>query len=103
MQKTLCHSYAKLQKWTIEKELFEYDADSLNSLSDLREAALNGEFDILLLCEYNNLGRDVMETPFAASWFLANDIEIVSVKCEKRDFEQEKLCFVESMIENYVV
>ena len=44
-----------------------------------------------------------METPFAASWFMDNNIELVSVQCEKRDFEKEKLGFVESMIENYAV
>ena len=31
-----------------------------------------------------------MEIPFAASWFIENGIDIVSVKYDKRDFEKER-------------
>lgn len=90
-QKTACEIYSDLQEWTISKEFIECEEDSndFDPLLEIRTAALNGEFDVLLVYEYDNVGRDTLETPFAICWFVDNNIDVVSVKYEKRSFDKE--------------
>ncbi|MGN0181249.1 MAG: recombinase family protein [Candidatus Ornithomonoglobus sp.] len=93
-QKTACHIYAGLQGWDIRKEYFGFgrnQAADPDALTAVRNAALNREFDTLLVYEYNNIGRFEQETPMAISWFIQNNIDVVSVKHENRDFENEVL------------
>lgn len=92
-QKRVCHIYAGLQEWTIVNEFSEYGRDGsgkTDSLEIIHDNTLNREFDIILVHEYNDLGRDRQETPLAASWFISHGVDVVSVKFEKRDFEDEK-------------
>lgn len=93
-QKRACRMYAELQGWVIVKEFSEcggYYKNTTDALMNIHDIALNEGFDILLVYEYSNLGRDSQETPFAASWFIGNNIDVVSVKYEKRNFKKEKL------------
>ena len=92
-QKQACYTYAKLQGWEIAKEFCEdkkvYE-DTIDSLILIHDEALNQQLDILLVYDFNNISKDKMEIPFAASWFIENGIDIVSVKYDKRDFEKER-------------
>lgn len=92
-QKLACYIYAKLQGWTITKEFFEENnasEDKKDSLRLIHDEALKEGLDILLVYDFENISGDEMEIPFAASWFIENGIDIVSVKYEKRDFEKER-------------
>ncbi len=46
--------------------------------------------EVIYNCDFNNISNDEMEIPFAASWFIDNGIDVVSVKDKKRDFKKEK-------------
>ena len=92
-QKLACYSYAKLQGWTITKEFSEEGSgsdDKKDSLRFIHDEALKERLDILLVHDFNNISWDEMEIPYAASWFIENGIDIVSVKYDKRDFEKER-------------
>ena len=92
-QKLACYIYAKLQGWTITKEFSEENNDSedeKDSLILIHDDALKEGFDILLVYDYDNISKDQMEIPLAASWFIENGIDIVSVKYDKRDFKKER-------------
>lgn len=82
-----------MQGWEIAKEFCEdkkvYE-DTIDSLILIHDEALNQQLDILLVYDFNNISKDKMEIPFAASWFIENGIDIVSVKYDKRDFEKER-------------
>jgi len=92
-QKLACYSYAKLQGWTITKEFSEEGSgyeDKKDSLRFIHDEALKERLDILLVYDFKNISWDEMEIPYAASWFVENGIDIVSVKYDKRDFEKER-------------
>ena len=91
-QKLACYIYAKLQGWTITKEFSENNVsdDKKDSLRFIHDEALKEGLDILLVYDFNNISRDEMEIPFAASWFIEIGVDVVSVKYDKRDFEKER-------------
>ena len=98
-QRIACEIYAGLQGWIIQKEFSEtcddddVSGDAVNfddAISILRYAALDHGFDVLLVYEYDNIGRDKEETPLAVAWFTDNNIDVVSVKYENRDFNGER-------------
>ena len=82
-----------MQGWEIAKEFCEdkkvYE-DTIDSLILIHDEALNQQLDILLVYDFNSISKDKMEILFAASWFIENGIDIVSVKYDKRDFEKER-------------
>ena len=98
-QKKYCDMYASIQGWEIEEEF--YSSGNMIGLPDklfvIREAALNHEFDILLVYEYKNVGRYPEETSQAINWFKENSIDVVSVKYEKRDFRKEALKIIKDI------
>ena len=49
------------------------------SCSALEKAVEQGEFDILLVFMYDQLGRNLNETPFIAEWFTKKGIHVWSV------------------------
>lgn len=96
MQRTACHEFASCKDdWVIEKEFLEkgvsgkkvsaYDRDAIK---DLKEAALNDEFDVLLLWKFDRLGRIEEETPFVLKWFVEKGgVEVWSTIEGQRKFE----------------
>ena len=87
MQRIACHEFASKQVgWMITKEFVEsgvsgykVSASKRDAIQDLREAALNREFDILLVFMFDRLGRIEYETPFILQWFVEHGIETWSV------------------------
>ena len=64
MQKIACHEFAEKQGWLIEKEFlekgvsgFKVSANDRDAIQDLKEAALNKEFNVLLVYMFDRLGR----------------------------------------------
>lgn len=86
MQRIACHEFVEKQdNWVIAKEFYEkgvsgfkVSAKDRDVIQDLREAALNHEFDILLVYMFDRLGRIDKETPFVVEWFIEHGIEVWS-------------------------
>ena len=83
MQRIACRQFAEKMGWSIivEKEEkgisgFKVSASKRDAIQELKEAALNGEFDILLVFMFDRLGRIENETPFVLEWFAQHGIEV---------------------------
>ena len=94
MQENACRDFAERQGWMIEKEFkekgisgFKVSAEKRDAIQDLKEAATNHEFDILLVFMFDRLGRIESETPFVLQWFAENGVEVWSVKEGQQKFE----------------
>ncbi len=88
MQKTACRDFASSQQdWTILKEFsekgisgYKVSADDRDAIQELKEAALNNEFDILLVFMFDRIGRIDDETPFVVEWFAKHGVEVWSTQ-----------------------
>lgn len=87
VQRKACHEFAERNGWVIGKEFcekgvsgFKVSANDRDAVQDLREAAMNHEFDILLVFMFDRIGRIDSETPFVVEWFVNQGIEVWSVK-----------------------
>ncbi len=94
MQKIACHEFAERQGWTITKEYsekgisgFKVSAEDRDAIQDLKTAALNKEFDVLLVFMFDRIGRIDDETPFVVEWFVHHGIEVWSVKEGEQRFD----------------
>lgn len=94
LQRIACTEYAKDKGWTILKEFYErgvsgykISSDDRDAIQDLKEAAENKEFDILLVFMFDRLGRRDDETPFVVEWFAKHGIEVWSVKEGEQRFD----------------
>ena len=84
MQKTACRDFAASRpEWMILKEFsekgisgYKVSADDRDAIQELKEAALNKEFDILLVFMFDRIGRIDDETPFVVEWFAKHGIEV---------------------------
>lgn len=87
MQKQACREFAAKQEgWLIKKEFqekgvsgFKVSANDRDAVQELKTAALNKEFDVLLVFMFDRIGRIDHETPFLVEWFIKNGIEVWSV------------------------
>lgn len=96
MQRGACHEFVKYRKdWKILKEYeekgvsgFKVSAKNRDAILDLQEAALNKEFDVLLVFMFDRIGRIDDETPFIVEWFVKTaGVEVWSVKEGEQRFE----------------
>ena len=86
-QRTACHDFAEMQDdWCILKEFsekgisgYKVSAENRDAIQDLKEAALNNEFDVLLVFMFDRIGRIDDETPFVVEWFAKHGIEVWSI------------------------
>ena len=94
MQRLACREFAESQNWVISKEFeekgvsgFKVSANDRDAIQELKEAALNHEFDILLVFMFDRIGRIDDETPFVVEWFVKHGIEVWSVKEGEQRFD----------------
>lgn len=96
IQQGACHEFVKnMSDWKIVKEYeekgvsgFKVSAKNRDAIIDLQEAALNKEFDVLLVYMFDRIGRIDDETPFIVQWFVKTaGIEVWSVKEGQQRFE----------------
>ena len=94
MQREACHEFAEKMGWTIGKEFlekgvsgFKVSAENRDAIQDLKAAALNKEFDILLVFMFDRIGRIDDETPFIVEWFVKQGIRVWSVNEGEQRFE----------------
>ncbi len=95
MQRDACREFAARQNdWMIEKEYeekgvsgYKVSASSRDAIQKLKEAAVQGEFDILLVFMFDRIGRIDDETPFVVEWFVKHGIEVWSSQEGQQRFE----------------
>ena len=94
MQREACHEFAEKMGWTIGKEFlekgvsgFKVSASNRDAIQVLKAAALNKEFDILLVFMFDRIGRIDDETPFIVEWFVKQGIRVWSVQEGEQRFE----------------
>ena len=94
MQKIACHEFAERQGWVITEEYTEkgvsgskVHADKRDAIQQLKQNAINKEFDILLVFMFDRIGRIDDETPFVVEWFVEQGIEVWSVQEGEQRFD----------------
>ena len=94
MQREACHEFADRMGWTIGKEFlekgvsgFKVSAKDRDAIQDLKDAALKGEFQVLLVFMFDRIGRIDDETPFIVEWFAKHGIKVWSVNEGEQRFE----------------
>lgn len=94
MQKLECTRFAANQGWTITREFsekgvsgFKVSSEDRDAIQELKVAAVNGEFDILLVFMFDRLGRRDDETPFVVEWFVKQGIEVWSTQEGEQRFD----------------
>ena len=82
MQRIACREFAERQGWTvvIEKEEkgisgFKVSASKRDAIQELKDSALKGEYDVLLVFMFDRLGRIENETPFILEWFTEHGLK----------------------------
>ena len=88
MQKISCRTFAKERGWEIVREFSEQGVSGYkltmqerDAIMEIREAALAGKFDVLLVYMFDRIGRRDDETPFVVEWLVRKGISVWSV-CE---------------------
>lgn len=88
MQKISCRTFAQERGWEIVKEFSEKGVSGYkltmqerDAIMEIREDALAGKFDILLVYMFDRIGRRDDETPFVVEWLVRHGISVWSV-CE---------------------
>lgn len=66
---------------------YKVSAKDRDAITELKEEALQGEFDVLLVFMFDRLGRIDHETPFILEWFVEHGIEVWSVNEGQQKFE----------------
>lgn len=86
VQKNACQNFASEKGWDIvieksEKGVSGYKVSEKkrDAIQDLKKAAENGEFDILLVFMFDRLGRIDDETPFVLADFIKKGVQVWSV------------------------
>lgn len=94
MQREACREFAKQMGWSIGKEFlekgvsgFKVSAANRDAIQELKTAALNNEFQILLVFMFDRIGRIDDETPFIVEWFVKHGIRVWSVQEGEQRFE----------------
>ncbi len=94
MQKEACREFADKMGWTIGKEFlekgvsgFKVSANDRDAIQELKDAALKGEFQILLVFMFDRIGRIDDETPFIVEWFVKHGVKVWSVQEGEQRFD----------------
>ena len=95
MQRTSCCEFAQRMGWIVGKEFEEkgisgskVSAEKRDAIQDLKDAAIKGEFQILLVFMFDRIGRIDDETPFVVEWSVKHGIEVWSVNEGEQKIEQ---------------
>ena len=95
MQRIVCTEFiATKPDWKLDKEYIEKGVSGYNKkledrdvLQEIKQDALNKEFDVLLVFMFDRLGRREDETPFIVEWFVSQGIEIWSTQEGQQKFD----------------
>ena len=94
MQKQRCHEFAESMGWEIVKEFsekgvsgYKVSANDRDAIQVIKNDAIHGKFDVLLVFMFDRLGRKDDETPFVVEWFVKNGIEVWSTVEGEQKFD----------------
>lgn len=95
MQRIVCTEFIeRMPDWIFDKEYIEKGVSGYNKkledrdvLQEIKEDALNKEFDVLLVFMFDRLGRRDDETPFIVEWFVRQGIEVWSTQEGQQRFD----------------
>ncbi len=95
MQRIACRAFIeKNPDWVLNKEYeekgvsgYKVSAEKRDAIQNLKDAAVRGEFDVLLVFMFDRLGRIDNETPFILEWFTRQGIEVWSVYEGEQKFD----------------
>lgn len=95
MQRIACQEFVDSQPdWQIVKELYEkgvsgykVKTEKRDAIMEIKQDALAGKFDVLLVFMFDRLGRRDDETPFVVQWFVSHGIRVWSVKEGEQRFD----------------
>lgn len=95
MQRIECEKFIDIMpEWEFDKEYIEKGVSGYNKkledrdvLQEIRNDAINKEFDVLLVFMFDRLGRRDDETPFIVEWFDRHGIEVWSTQEGQQKFE----------------
>ena len=95
MQRIVCTEFIeKMPDWELDKEYIEKGVSGYNKkledrdvLQEIKQDALNKEFDVLLVFMFDRLGRREDETPFIVEWFVSQGIEVWSTQEGQQKFD----------------
>ena len=94
LQRKECRKFAEKMGWIIVGEEqengvsgFKVSAAKRDKIQLIKERAVNGEFDILLVFMFDMVGRIASETPFIVEWFVENGIEVWSTQEGEQRFD----------------
>ncbi|RKJ68599.1 recombinase family protein, partial [Butyricicoccus sp. 1XD8-22] len=95
MQRNACREFVNSKPdWEITNELYEKGvsgwkkkAKDRDEMNEIRDAAINKKFDVLLVFLYDRLGRREDETPVVLQFLLKQGIEVWSVNEGQRKIE----------------
>jgi len=95
MQRQSCREFAERMGWIVGREFEEkgisaskVSADKRDAIQHLKDAAIKGEFQVLLVFMFDRIGRIDDETPFVVEWFVKHGIEVWSVTEGEQKIEQ---------------
>ena len=88
MQRMACRDFVERQQdWEITEEFYEkgvsgykVKTENRDAIMQIKQAAMAGKFDVLLVFMFDRLGRRDDETPFVVQWFVSHGIQVWSVK-----------------------
>ena len=85
MQRRICEEFCAQMSWEIVDSLTEKGVSGYttpiadrDAITEIRKAAMQKKFDILLVYMFDRLGRRADEIPFIVQWFIENGIEVWS-------------------------
>lgn len=95
VQRDACRKYAALHPdWVIQNEVLEKGvsgyknkAEQREGLIELKKAALEKKFDVLLVFMFDRIGRRTDDTPIVMQWFVNQGIEIWSANEGQRKYD----------------
>ena len=95
MQKGACREFVDMQQgWSIVKEFeekgisgYKVSASDRDAIQDLKQMAVNQEFEVLLVFMFDRIGRIDDETPFVVEWFAKHGIEVWSTREGQQRFD----------------
>jgi DNA invertase Pin-like site-specific DNA recombinase/Skp family chaperone for outer membrane proteins len=94
MQRKACHRFADKMGWNIVYEEQEdgvsghkVRAENRDKIQIIKDLALKGKFDILLVFMFDRIGRIADETPFVVEWFAKNGIRVWSTQEGEQRFD----------------
>jgi hypothetical protein len=95
MQKQECREFiATKPDWELYRKLSEFGvsgykvpAKKRDAIQEIKQEALDGKFDVLLVYMFDRLGRIDDEAPFIVEWFVKHGIEVWSTREGEQKFE----------------